>query len=112
LRRAISHDVGHAASRLPLVLAALPWLTLALNILCQSAALSALRPLAEALTIAFFLGPLLFFDWIGAIRWNLLAGDPQLFGSAWVADAVYAVSSSVVLFLIGKLVLMLFRLRQ
>ena len=100
------------ASRLPLFLAALPWLALALNIGCQSAALTSLRPLAEALTIAFFLAPLLFFDWIGAIRWNLLAGDPQLFGSAWAADAVYALSSSLVLFLIGKLVGTLFRSRQ
>jgi hypothetical protein len=100
------------ARRLPLFLAALPWLALALNFLCESAALSSLRPLAEALTIAFFLAPLLFFDWIGVIRWNLFAGDPRLFGSALAADAVYALSTSVVLFLIGKLFLTLFRVRQ
>ena len=100
------------ASRLPLSLAALPWLALAINIFCQSAALTSLRPLAEALTIAFFLAPLLFFDWIGAIRWNLFAGDPQLFGSAWAADAVYALSSSLVLFVAGRLFLALFRLRR
>jgi hypothetical protein len=98
--------------RLPLFLAGLPWLTLAFNFLCQSAALSSLRSLAEPLTIAFFLAPLLFFDWIGAIRWNLFAGDPRLFGSALAADAVYALSSSMVLFLIGKLFLTLFRVRQ
>jgi hypothetical protein len=100
------------ASRLPLLLAALPWLTLALNTFCQSTALASLRPLAEALSTAFFLAPLLFFDWIGAIRWNLFAGDPQFLGSAWAAEAVYALSSSLVLLLIGKLPLTLFRVRQ
>ena len=100
------------ASRLPLFLAALPWLTLVLNICCQSAALTSLRPLAEALSMAFFLAPLLLFDWIGAIRWNLFAGDPQLLGSAWAAEAVYALSSSLVLLLIGKLLLTPFRVWQ
>jgi hypothetical protein len=101
------------ASRLPLLLSPrCLWVALAFNIGCQSTALTSLRPLLEALTIAFFLAPLLFFDWIGAIRWNLLAGDPRLFGSAWAADAVYALSSSLVLFLISKLVVALFRLRQ
>jgi hypothetical protein len=98
------------ASRLPLFLAGLPWLTLAFNIFCQWAALTSLRPVAEALSIAFFLAPLLFFDWIGVIRWNLFAGDSQLFGSVWAADAVYALSSSLVVFLIGRLFLTLFRL--
>src|SRR5215472_12103566 len=96
--------------RLPLFLAALPWLALGLNIVCQSATLAPLRPLAEALSIAFFLAPLLFFDWIGAIRWNLLAGDPRLFGSAWAANAIYALSSSILLFAAGKLLLSFWRL--
>lgn len=93
------------------MLAALPFLTLVLNLIGQSEAFSSLRPLSEALTIAFFVPPLLFYDWIGAIPWNLFAGDPRLFGSAWAADAVYVLSSSLVLFLIGKLLLTLFRLR-
>jgi hypothetical protein len=96
-------------SRLPLALAALPFLALALNVLCRSEPLSSLRPLSEAMTIAFFLAPLLFFDWIGAIAWNLLAGDPRLFGSAWAANAVYALSSSLLLFFAGKLLLRLWR---
>ena len=100
------------ASRLPIFLAVLPWLTLVLNMCCQYPALASLRPLAEALSIAFFLAPLLFFDWIGAIRWNLFAGDPRLFGSTWAADAVYALSSSLVLFVAGKLLLAFFRLRR
>jgi hypothetical protein len=100
------------ASRLRLFLAALPWLAFVLNFFCQSTALSSLRPLAEALSISFFLAPLLFFDWIGAIRWNLFAGDPELFGSAWAADAVYALSSSLVLFVAGRLFLALVRLRR
>ena len=98
--------------RLPLFLAALPWLALALIVISQSAAFSSLRPLAEVLFLAFFFTPLVFFDWIGAIRWNLFAGDPQLFGSVWAADAVYALSSSLVLFAAGELFLMLFRLRR
>ena len=100
------------ANRLSLILAALPWLTIGLNVICQLDALSSLRPLSEALTIAFFLAPLLFFDWIGAIRWNLFAGDPRLFGSAWAADAVYALSSSLVLFVAGKLMLKLLWFRR
>jgi hypothetical protein len=99
-------------SRLPLFLAAVPWLALALDVFCQSPALASLRPLAEALSIAFLLAPLLFFDWIGAIRWNLFAGDPRLFGSAWAADAVYALSSSLLLLIVGRLFLALFRLRR
>jgi hypothetical protein len=98
------------ANRLPPFLAALPWLALVFNVICQAAAFSSLRPLAEALAIAFFLAPLLFFDWIGVIRWNLFAGDPRLFGSAWAANAVYALSSSLVLFVAGKLLLKLSRL--
>jgi hypothetical protein len=97
------------ANRLPLALAALPLLTLALNVLCRADALSSLRPLSEALTIAFFLAPVLFFDWTRAIRWNLFAGDPRLFGSAWAANAVYVLSSSLVLFFAGKLLLRLWR---
>src|SRR5215469_14989709 len=97
---------------LPFLLAALPWLTLALNAVCQSNALSSLRPLSEVLTISFFLAPMLFFDWIGAIRWNLLAGDPRLFGSAWAANAIYALSSSILLFAAGKLLWARWRLSR
>ena len=100
------------ASRLPFFLAALPFLTLVLNLIGQSRAFSSLRPLSEALTIAFFLPPLLFYDWIGVIRWYLFAGGPRLFGTEWAADAVYALSSSLVLFLIGKLALRISRFRR
>jgi hypothetical protein len=42
---------------------------------------------------------------------SALAGDPRLFGSALAADAVYALSSSMALFLIGELCLTIFRVR-
>jgi hypothetical protein len=97
-------------NRLPLALAALPFLAFAFNLVCQLDLLSPLRPLAETLIIAFLVPPLLFFDQTGLIRWNLFAGDPKLFGSAWAADAVYALSSSLLLFFAGKLLLRLSRL--
>jgi hypothetical protein len=98
------------ANRLPLLLAALPLLALALNFICQLDAFSLLRPFAETLALVLFLPPFLFFDWIGAIRWNLFAGDARLFGSAAAADAVYILTASLVLFVLGKLLLQIGRL--
>jgi hypothetical protein len=98
---------------LPLSLAALPIFVLLLGEVSTLDAFAGLRNVAELLQIIFFLGPILFFDWIGLIRFNILGGDPKLFGSFWAAEATYALSCSLVLFIAGKLSLkLLYRSRQ
>jgi hypothetical protein len=93
---------------LPLILAVLPMLVLLLEAVARLDAFAGLRNVAEALGAFFFLGPILFFDWIGLIRFNILGGDPKLLGSFWAAEATYALSCSLVLFIAGKLLLQVF----
>src|SRR5258707_12861681 len=81
----------------PLILAALPMLVLLLRAVSTLDAFAGLRNTAGFLGIFFFLGPVLFFDWIGLIRFNILGGDPKFFASFWAADATYALSCSLVL---------------
>jgi hypothetical protein len=90
---------------LPLILAALPMFVLLLGEVSRLDAFAGLRNVAELLHVIFFLGPILFFDWIGLIRFNILGGDPKFFGSFWAAEATYALSCSLVLFIAGKLFL-------
>jgi hypothetical protein len=98
---------------LPLILAVLPMLVLLLGAVSTLDTFAGLRNTAEFLDIIFFLGPILFFDWIGLIRFNILGGDPELFGSVWAAEATYALSCSLVLFIAGKLILkLLYNRRQ
>ena len=49
---------------------------------------------------------------LATLPWLTLAGAPWLFGSLWAANTVYALSSSMVLFPIGKLFLALCRSRR
>src|SRR5258708_35029663 len=92
-------------NRLPYVLAAAPFFGMAIDGSSKAQAFDWLRNTAELLDIAFFLGPILFYNWIGLISCNFLGGTPELWGSFWLAEAVYAATSSLVLFGAGKLVL-------
>jgi hypothetical protein len=94
---------------LPFILAAIPILVRLLAAVSTLQSFSWLRNVAEVLVITFFVGPLLFFDWIGVIRFNGLDVTPTLMGSAWAAEAICIVSSSLVLYLIGILALKLLR---
>jgi hypothetical protein len=95
-------------SSLPLLLASVPLFVFALVAISQAQIFDWLRGTADCLETLFFLGPVLFYDWIGLIHFNILGGTPELWGSFWLAEALYAASSSFILFWAGKLILKFF----
>jgi membrane protein implicated in regulation of membrane protease activity len=94
---------------LPIVLATIPVLVRLLAAVSTLQLFDWLRNVADILLVTFFIGPALFFDWIGLIRFNVLGGTPTLFGSPWAAEVTYIASSSLVLYLVGILALKLLR---
>jgi hypothetical protein len=97
-----------ALRNLPLFLALVPFLVWALNALARLSAFDWLRGISDSLSIFFFVGPVLFWNWMGLIPFNILGGTSTLWGFTWLPDLIYALSSSIILYIAGKLVLLLF----
>ncbi len=79
----------------------------------EQAQLSWLNRLLDAPLVVFFVGPALAFDALGLIDWNVLEPTgPKVLGSQALAEAIYCVTDSVVLLLLGYLVIAVIRLIQ
>ncbi len=92
-----------ALQAVPLGAAALPVLAWALERLAEFSVFSALRPFCDWLTLVFFVGPMLFYDAVGLIRFNVLSSrPPELAGSAILAQLIYVSTSSLLLFAVAS----------
>lgn len=95
-----------------LALAAVPWLSV---LLFWAEHVDALRWVARGMdvfSLVCLVPPMLFWDAIGLIHWNVLGGNPKLLDSEFLAVLVYSLSSSVLFFAVGECVRGLWRLAR